>query len=92
MDLISESQLVGWLSLAKQEDNAVFQDIYVSAVWRGDLYQVLEQECNATHYESLGAVIRVLFKYGVSLSTLMEQVMQDEQAGDQEWWYSLFQG
>ncbi|MGC6404135.1 MAG: hypothetical protein ACON5A_02690, partial [Candidatus Comchoanobacterales bacterium] len=58
----------------------------------GDLYQVLEQECNATHYESLGAVIRVLFKHGVSLSTLMEQVMQDEQAGDQQWWYSLFQG
>ena len=92
MDLISERQLVGWLSLAKKEGNAVFQDIYISAVWRGDLYQVLEQECNATHYESLGAVIRVLFKHGVSLSTLMEQVMQDEQAGDQEWWYSLFQG
>ena len=92
MDLLEEHQLVGWLSLAKQEGNTVFQDIYISAVWRGDLYQVLEQECNATHYESLGAVIRVLFKHGVSLSTLMEQVMQDEQAGDQEWWYSLFQG
>ena len=92
MDLISERQLVGWLSLAKKEGNTVFQDIYVSAVWRGDLYQVLEQECNATHYESLGAVIRVLFKHGVSLSTLMEQVMQDEHAGDQQWWYSLFQG
>ena len=92
MDLLEEHQLVDWLSLAKQEGNAVFQDIYVSAVWRGDLYQVLEQECNATHYESLGAVIRVLFKHGVSLSTLMEQVMQDEQAGDQQWWNYLFQG
>ena len=92
MDLLEEHQLVGWLSLAKQEGNTVFQDIYISAVWRGDLYQVLEQDNNATHYESLGAVIRVLFKHGVSLSTLMEQVMQDEQAGDQEWWYSLFQG
>ena len=92
MDLLEEHQLVGWLSLAKQEGNTVFQDVYISAIWRKELYQMLARDNNAIYYESLGAVIRVLFKHGVSLSTLMEQVMQDEQAGDQEWWYSLFQG
>ena len=92
LDLISEHKLAGWLSLAKQEGNTVFQDVYISAVWRGDLYQVLEKDNNATHYESLIVMIRVLFKHGLSLSTLMKRVMQDEQAGVGEWWCFLFQG
>ena len=68
----------------------MFQAIYVSSVWRGTLNEVLQQD-NAAHYESLGAVIRVLFKHGLSLSTLMQQVIHDEQAGCKEWWCSLFQ-
>ena len=92
MDLISEHKLAGWLSLAKQEGNTVFQDVYILAVWRKALYQMLARDNNAIYYESLGAVIRVLFKYGLSLSTLMKRVMQDEQAGVGEWWCFLFQG
>ena len=64
----------------------------MSAVWRKELYQVLEKDNNATHYESLIAVIRVLLKHGIRLSVLIERVMQDEQAGDQEWWFSIYQG
>ena len=91
-DLLEEYKLAGWLSLANQEGNTVFQDVYISAVWCVDLYQVLEKDNNAAYYESLGAVIRVLFKHGVSLSTLMQRVMHDKQAGCKEWWLSLFQG
>ena len=91
-DLLKEQKLQGWLSLAKQEGNTVFQDVYMSAVWRKELYQVLEKDNNATHYESLIAVIRVLLKHGIRLSVLIERVMQDEQAGDQEWWFSIYQG
>ena len=91
-DLLREHELEHWLLLAKHEGNTSFQDIYISAVWRGDLYQVLEKDNNATHYESLIAVIRVLFKRGVSLSVLMDRVIQDEQAGDEQWWCSLCQG
>ena len=86
--LLREHKLAGWLSLAKQEGNTVFQDVYISAVWRKELYQMLARDNNAIYYESLGAVIRVLFKYGLSLSTLMERVIQDEQAGVGEWWCS----
>ena len=53
---------------------------------------MLARDNNATHYESLIVMIRVLFKHGLSLSTLMERVMQDEQAGVGEWWCFLFQG
>ena len=91
-DLLEEHKLASWLSLANQEGNVLFQGIYVSSVWCGDLYQVLEKDNNATYYESLDAVIRVLFKHGVSLSTLMQQVIHDEQARSKEWWCSLFQG
>ena len=41
MDLIEEHKLAGWWSLAKQEGNTVFQDIYISAIWRKELYQML---------------------------------------------------
>ena len=92
MDLLKKQKLQGWLSLAKQEGNTVFQDIYISAVWRGDLYQVLEKDNNATHYDSLCPVIRVLFKHGIRLPVLMNRVIQDEQAGGGEWWCSIFQG
>ena len=92
MDLLEEYKLADWLSLAKQEGNTVFQDVYISAIWRKELYQILEKDNNAIYYESLGAVIRVLFLHGVSLSTLMQRVMHDKQAGCKEWWLSLFQG
>ena len=91
-DLLREHKLEYWLSLAKLEGNTVFQDVYISAVWRKELYQMLARDNNATHYESLIAVIRVLFKHGVSLSVLMDWVIQDEQAGDEQWWCSIYQG
>ena len=91
-DLLREHKLEHWLSLAKQEGNTVFQDVYMSAVWRKELYQVLEKDNNATHYESLIAVVRVLLKHGIRLSALIERVMQDEQAGDEQWWFSIYQG
>ena len=38
MDLISERQL--GLVITATRGNAVFQDIYISAVWRGDLSSI----------------------------------------------------
>ena len=92
IDLIEEHKLAGWLSLAMQEGNTVFQNVCISAIWRKELYQLLEKDNNATYYDSLCAVIRVLFKHGISISVLMDRVIQDEQAGDEQWWCSIYQG
>ena len=89
MDLISESQLVGWLSLAQKRVMLYFK-IFI--------YQQFGVEICIKYWSK--NVMPLITSHWVSHQSIVQAWReliningtsdQDEQAGDQEWWYSYF--